>query len=141
VTSAGWAGRAMSVTSPSYSGPPEESVPIQAEQNESLVSLQRGGNRVSQFSWLLLGFGLYSYRVREILVCWLFFSGMLAALGLLVTGGILVWHGGKWVLDWTSPLIPIAPKVDGHPGELVSGQSRTPPETVQKRTAFSVVSL
>ena len=83
------------------------------------MSLLRGSRRVSQFSWLLLGFGLYSYRVREILVCWLFFSGMLAALGLLVTGGILVWHGGKCVLDWTGPLIPIAPKVAAPPSELL----------------------
>ncbi len=50
---------------------------------------------MSQFAWLLLGFGLFSYRLRELLICWLYFIGMFVALALLVTGGMLVWYGGK----------------------------------------------
>ena len=83
------------------------------------MSLFRGSHRVSQFSWLLLGFGLYSYRVREILIGWLFFSGMFAVLGLLATGGILAWHGGKSMLDWTL-------RSYGWHSKLVSIQGKVP---------------
>ena len=81
-------------------------------KTEGFVNLFRGSHRVSKFSWLLLGLGLCfclssSYRVRELLICWLFFIGIFATLAMATTGGILAWYGGKYVLDRTSPLAQI----------------------------------
>lgn len=82
------------------------------------MNLLRGSHRVPQFSWLLLGLGLYSYRVRELLICWLFFIGMLAALGVVITGAAIAWYGGKCALNWASPLVQVAPAVLPNPVEL-----------------------
>jgi len=41
---------------------------------EKFLNQLRGIRRVWQFSGLLLLFSVYSYRVRELLVFWLFFS-------------------------------------------------------------------
>ncbi len=73
---------------------------------------------MSQFSWLLLGLGLYSYHVRELLLCWTFFIGVFVALGLAIIGGILAWHGGKYAFHWASPFVQIAPAVLSDPVEL-----------------------
>ncbi len=78
---------------------------------------------MSQLSWLLLGLGLCfclspSYRVRELLICWLFFMGIFATLAMATTGGILAWYGGKYALDRASPLAQIAPAVRSDVSEL-----------------------
>ncbi len=65
---------------------------------------------MSQFAWLLLGFGLFSYRLRELLICWLYFIGMFVALALLVTSGMLVWYGSRWAFYWARPLVQMAPR-------------------------------
>jgi hypothetical protein len=86
------------------------------------VSLLPGRHRVWHFSWLLLGLGLClclcSYGVRELLICWLFFLGIFAALGLLTAGGILAWYGGKFAFDWASLLMQTAPAVLSEPVEI-----------------------
>ena len=48
-----------------------------------------------QFSGLLLVFSLYSYRVRELLVFWLFFSLLFVLLVLVILGGVLACYAGK----------------------------------------------
>jgi uncharacterized SAM-binding protein YcdF (DUF218 family) len=75
---------------------------------------------VFQLSWLLLGLGLYlsSYRVRELLICWLFFIGIFAALALATSGGVLAWYAGKRAFDWASPLAQLAPEILSGPVEL-----------------------
>ena len=42
-----------------------------------------------QLSTLLLGLACYSYRVKELLVCWLFFCSLVALLALLFLGAVL----------------------------------------------------
>jgi hypothetical protein len=75
-------------------------------------------------SWVLLGVSLCSYRVQELLICWVFFSAMLAVLGLLIASGILAWYGGKCVFHWAGPLVQVAAPVLRDLGELDSSQSR-----------------
>jgi hypothetical protein len=45
-----------------------------------------------------LGIGLYSYHVREILVCLLFFSVLFLFLILLTFGGVLACYTGKYAV-------------------------------------------
>ena len=61
-------------------------------------------HRVSLFLWLLLGLSLHFYRVRELLVCWLFFGGTLVVLGSIIAAGILAWYGGTFAFHWASAL-------------------------------------
>lgn len=82
------------------------------------MNLLRGTHRVWQFSWPLLGLSLYSYRVRELLVCWLFFGGMFAALGSVVAGGMIAWYGGKCAIHWANAFVRITPAVLSDPVEL-----------------------
>jgi hypothetical protein len=65
---------------------------------------------MSQFSGLLLASSLYSYHVRELLVCWLFFSLLFVLLALLVLGGILAWYAaGKYAASRAVTTPPITP--------------------------------
>lgn len=71
----------------------------------------RENHRVSRSCGLLLGLSLYSYQVRELLVCWLFFSLLFVLLALLILGGVFACYGGKYVTDWawartTAPVTP-----------------------------------
>jgi hypothetical protein len=95
----------MSVISPSYSsGTLEDSLFIQTGQIEGFLSLLRDSHRVSQFSWPLLGLALLSYHVRELFICWLFFTGMFVVLALLISAGMLGWYGWKRAFYWMTPL-------------------------------------
>jgi hypothetical protein len=55
----------------------------------------RESHRVSQLSGLVLGLSLYSYRVRELFACWLFFFLVFVVLALLFLGGVLAWYAGQ----------------------------------------------
>ena len=68
----------------------------------------QASRRVSQFSPLLLGFSLYSYHVRELLVCWLFFSAVFVSLGVVMAGGVLLAYAEKYVFDWASSKAQVA---------------------------------
>jgi hypothetical protein len=76
--------------------------------DESL-SLMREYRRASLFSGVLLGLSIYSYRVRELLICWLFFCLLFVLLVLLTLGGALVAHASKYVLDWTNAGARVTP--------------------------------
>jgi len=69
----------------------------------------RESHRVSQLSGLFLGLSLYSYRVRELLACWLFFFALFVVLALLVLGAVLAWYAGKWATDWARSTVPLTP--------------------------------
>ena len=69
----------------------------------------RESHRVSQLFGLVLGLSLYSYRVQELLVCWLFFIILFVALALLVIGAVLAWYAGKWATDWARTTVPLTP--------------------------------
>ena len=85
--------------------------------DESLSRL-REYPRVLLFSGALLGLSLYSYHVRELLVCWLFFCLLFVLLVLLTLTGVLVSHAGKYVLDWTNAEARITPAAALHPGHI-----------------------
>jgi hypothetical protein len=51
---------------------------------------------VAQLSGLLLGLSLYSYRARQLAVCWLFFSLLFVLLALLMLGGAFACYAGKY---------------------------------------------
>jgi hypothetical protein len=69
----------------------------------------RESHRVSQVAGLLLGLSLYFYSVRELAVCWLFFILFFAVLALLVLGGVLAYHAGKYAAHWARTTVPVAP--------------------------------
>ncbi len=73
------------------------------------MSQLRESHRVSQFSGLLLGLSLYSYHVRELLVCWLFFSVLFVLLALMILGGVLACYAGKYATHWARTTAPVTP--------------------------------
>gem|GEM_PF-1728368 len=66
---------------------------------EEPLNLPEKTHCLSQISVLLLGISLYSYHVRELLVCLAFFSLLFVLLALLILGGIIAWHAGEYVLQ------------------------------------------
>jgi hypothetical protein len=69
----------------------------------------RESHRVSQLSGLLLGLSMYSYRVRELAACWLFFILLFVVFALLILGGALAWYAGTSVVHWASTTAPVTP--------------------------------
>lgn len=69
----------------------------------------RENRRALQYSGWLLGFSLYSYHVRELLICWLFFIVLFVLLALLVFGGVLAFHAGKYASQWARMAAPATP--------------------------------
>ncbi len=88
---------------------------IQATMQKDIVHLLRRRARVLQFSALLLGLTLYSYSVRDLLVCWLFFCLFFAALVSLLLGALLACYAGKqltervFAMAWGTPKLPLKP--------------------------------
>jgi hypothetical protein len=70
---------------------------------------------VSQFSGLILGLSLYSYHVRELVVCWLFFTLLFVCLALVLLGGVLAVNAGERITVWArtaagvTPVLALAP--------------------------------
>jgi hypothetical protein len=58
------------------------------------------GFYVLLFSALLLGLTRYSYRAKELLVCWLFLSSLFAVLVLIVLGIVLACYAGQHLVNW-----------------------------------------
>jgi hypothetical protein len=69
----------------------------------------RESHRVSQLSGLVLGLSLYSYRVRELFACWLFFFLMFVVLALVFLGGVLAWYAGQSRTHWACEGVPATP--------------------------------
>jgi hypothetical protein len=69
----------------------------------------RESHRLSQVSGLVLGLSLYSYRVRELVACWLFFILLFVVLALLILGGVLAWYVGIYAAHWARTTTPVAP--------------------------------
>jgi len=76
---------------------------------EGAVRQARESHRVSQFSGLLLGLSLYSYRVRELAACWLFFLVLFVVLALLILGAVLAWYAWIYASHWARTTTPVAP--------------------------------
>jgi len=60
------------------------------------------GFYVLAFSGLLLGLTRYSYRAKELLVCWLVFCSFFAVLALVLFGAVLATFAGQRLLNWVS---------------------------------------
>lgn len=69
----------------------------------------RESHRVSQLSGSLLGLSLYSYRVRELVACWLFFIILFVVLALLILGVVLAWYAGTYAVHWARTRAPVTP--------------------------------
>jgi hypothetical protein len=78
----------------------------------------RESHRVSQFSGLLLGLSLYSYRVRELVACWLFFIILFVVLALLILGAVLAWYAGIYAAHWTRTTTPATPMLALAPAQV-----------------------
>ena len=110
----GWAGQ---YSSPRRSAFTRNGLPFQAQQAEKSLNPLREYRRVSQYSGVLLGLSLYSYQVRELLVCWLFFSLAFTLLALVSLGATFACYAGKYVIHWVDTAARVAPVVALAPGE------------------------
>jgi hypothetical protein len=63
----------------------------------------------SQFSGLLVGLSLYFYHVRELLVCWLFFSVLLVCIMMVILLGELVVYAGESLTGWARSTTGMTP--------------------------------
>jgi len=90
---------------------PENGPRLKLNEIEEFVNSLRGIYRESQFSGLLLGLSFYSYHVRELLVCWLFFCLLFVLLALVVLGGLLAAYAGNQAIHWASTAVRVAPMV------------------------------
>jgi hypothetical protein len=52
---------------------------------------------------MIVGLGLYSYHVRELLACLVLFTVAFFFLGLVVLGVFLIWCASEKVAIWTQP--------------------------------------
>jgi hypothetical protein len=64
-----------------------------------------------QFSALLLGLSCYSYRVKELLACWLFFCSLFAMLAVMFLGAVLACYAGKYLVAWTTAVHTVIPEL------------------------------
>jgi hypothetical protein len=60
---------------------------------------------VSKSAWLLPALGPFSYRGRELFLCWLYFGLVFAGLVLLIAGGRFICRIAKSALDWAAPVV------------------------------------
>jgi hypothetical protein len=89
-----WAGRTVSVISPSFV--------FSHHLMTQKVILRRllPGFYVLQFSVLLLGLTHYSYRAKELLVCWLLFCSLFAVLALMFLCIVFAGFAGQLLVNW-----------------------------------------
>jgi hypothetical protein len=69
------------------------------------------GFYVLAFSALLFGLMRYSYRAKELLVCWLFFSSFFAVLALVLFGAVLAAFAGQYFLKLLSVAKLVIPEL------------------------------
>jgi hypothetical protein len=109
-------GPVVSLLSPFPSARPWK-IAFQAKQIEESLNHLRESHRVSQFSGLLLGLSLSSYRVRELAVCLVFFTLLFASLAL---GAALAYYAGKYVIRWVNAAPGVTPVVASKTGTLTA---------------------
>ena len=56
-----------------------------------------------EFSVMIVGLGLYSYQVRELLAALVLFTVGFFFLGLVALGVFLIWYASEKVAIWTGP--------------------------------------
>jgi|SRR4029077_3387425 len=111
----GWAGRYPSLLPFSSAKSWKGAFRSKPSEMGKSLNLLRENRHLSQCSWLLLGLSLYSYHVRELLVCWLYFTLLFVCLALVILGGVLTVYAGEWVTVWArtatrmTPVLALAP--------------------------------
>lgn len=85
---------------------------------EEPVNPLRGRHCVPQFCALIAGVSLYSYHVRELLACWLFFCSLFALLGLIVSAVVLAGYAGRYAIGWARGMTQAPPIVALAVGEF-----------------------
>jgi hypothetical protein len=78
---------------------------------KAILRLQLPGFYVLPFFALLLAFARYSYRAKELLVCWLLFCSFFAALALILFGAVLTFHAGENLVKMLGVARKLAPKL------------------------------
>jgi hypothetical protein len=68
--------------------------------------------RVLPVGGLLLGLSLCSYHLRELLVCWLFFSVLFVCMMLLILIGELGVYAGECVAVWARSAAEMTPVLE-----------------------------
>jgi hypothetical protein len=63
------------------------------------------------FSVLLLGLAHYSYRAKELLVCWFLFCSLFAVLALLFLTAVLAWYAGLKLVELSLVAKTLAPNL------------------------------
>jgi len=77
----------------------ENGLPLRLNEIEEFVNPLREPIVVA-ILWVLLGLSFYSYHVRELLICWLFFSLLFVLLALVILGRVLAGYSGKICGPW-----------------------------------------
>jgi len=67
----------------------------------------------------------YSYRVRELLVCWLFFSSLFASIALLFLAVVLAGYAGRYLMKYVSVVKTVIP-------ELAVRFAELPPDAISE---------
>jgi len=95
-----WAGRSVSVISPSFFFSPGESLlHLMPMFLNGFWRRLRNGLLLAQLSFLLLGFGLYSYHARELFVCLLFFCALFVVLAFSILVAVFACYAGKYLME------------------------------------------
>ena len=63
------------------------------------------------FPALLLGLAHYSYRAKELLVCWLFLCSLLALLAVLLLSSVIACYAVHHLLTWMSVAKTVIPEL------------------------------
>ncbi len=73
------------------------------------MSLIIKNSAVFECSGLLIAVSLFSYHVRELLICWLFFSVPFLLLALLLLGAVFACNAGQYFVHWAGARILVQP--------------------------------
>jgi hypothetical protein len=90
---------------------------------KAILRLQHPGLCVLTFLALLLALARYSYRAKELLVCWLLFCSFFAASALIVLGITFGCFAGHLLLKWLKEVKAVIP-------ELVVALAEAPQESL-----------
>jgi hypothetical protein len=75
---------------------------------------------------------MYSYHLREVLLCWLFFSLAFVSMALVVLTGVLVCHAGGHAIAWGCKAARVMSNI------VLGQQSVTQPTAAQQSTPSPV---
>ena len=78
---------------------------------KAILRLQLLGLYILSFAAFLLALTRYSYRAKELLVCWLFFCSFFAALALTLLGIGFAYSAVHHFLKWLSVVKVVIPKL------------------------------